>query len=101
MSEQTLGASANLGAIQQLMVPSYATVSVQSHVPTKLEMKASNYSRWASFFKSMCGKFLLRHHIDGSAPPRPQDPIWDQADCCVRSWIFGSVDDSILSLAVD
>jgi hypothetical protein len=100
-SEPTLGTSADLGAIQQLMVPSYATVSVQSHVPTRLEMKASNYSRWASFFKSMCAKFLLRHHIDGSAPPRPQDLIWDQADCCVRSWIFGSVDDSILSLAVD
>jgi hypothetical protein len=86
---------------QHLVVPSYATISAKSHVPIQLEMQSSNYSRWAFFFKSMCDKFRLRHHIDGSAPPSPRDPVWDQADCCVRSWIFGTVDDAVLSLAVD
>jgi hypothetical protein len=86
---------------QHLVVPSYTTILVKSHVLIQLEMQSSNYSRWAFFFKSMCGKFRLRHHIDGSTPPRPQDPVWDQADCYVRSWIFGTVDGVVLSLTID
>jgi hypothetical protein len=86
---------------QHLVVPSYTTISVKSHVSIQLEMQSSNYSRWAFFFKSMCGKFHLHHHINGSAPPSPQDPVWDQADCCVRSWIFDTVDDAVLILAID
>jgi len=68
----------------------FATVSVKSHVPVVLEMKNPNYSKWASFFKSMCGKFGVKPHIDGTSLPLPTtDPLWpswDQADCCVRRW---------------
>ncbi|CAN6362593.1 unnamed protein product [Urochloa humidicola] len=59
------------------------------------------YSKWASFFRTMCGKFSLKHHIDGSSPPQPDDPMWDQADCCIRTWIFGSVDNYVLDIAMD
>nr|XP_034570681.1 uncharacterized protein LOC117835445 [Setaria viridis] len=78
----------------------YATVSIKSHILVTLTMKSNAYSRWASFFKSMCGKFSLKSHIDGTVAPCPQDPNWDQADCCVRSWLFGSIDDSVLDLAI-
>ncbi|XP_034570878.1 uncharacterized protein [Setaria viridis] len=63
-------------------------------------MKSTAYSRWASFFKSMCGKFSLKSHIDGTVAPHPQDLDWDQADCYVRSSFFSSVDDSVLDLAM-
>ncbi|XP_012702322.1 uncharacterized protein LOC105914609 [Setaria italica] len=79
-------------------VHSYATISVKSHVPVTLTMKSNAYSRWASFFKSMRGKFNLKSHIDSTVAPRPQDPNWDQADCCVCSWFFGSIDDFVLDL---
>lgn len=49
----------------------------------------------------MCAKFLLRHHIDSSVPACPNDPLWDQADCCVCSWISGFVNDSVLSHVVE
>jgi hypothetical protein len=49
----------------------------------------------------MCGKFGLRSNIDGTVAPRPGDPDWEQADCCVCSWIFGSTDNSVLGLAMD
>jgi hypothetical protein len=78
----------------------YATVNVKSHIPITLDLQ-SNYSKWVFFFKSLCSKFGLRSHIDGSAPPRPDDPQWDVVECCVRSWISGSVDDSVLDLAMD
>ncbi|WVZ90303.1 LOW QUALITY PROTEIN: hypothetical protein U9M48_036613, partial [Paspalum notatum var. saurae] len=83
-----------------VVVHPYATISVQSHVPVTLQMKNSNYSKWASYFKSMCGKFGLEPHIDGTLAARPTDPQWDQADCCVRSWLFGSIDDSVLDHAM-
>jgi hypothetical protein len=51
-------------------------VSVKVHVPIMLELTNSNFTKWASFFKSMCGKFGLQLHIDGSSPRRADDPIW-------------------------
>lgn len=63
----------------------YATVSIKSHVPVMLTMKSNAYSRWTSFFMYMCDKFGLKSHINDTVAPRPQDPDWDQADCCVRS----------------
>jgi hypothetical protein len=83
------------------MVHPYATVFVKSHVPITLEMKNSNYSKWVSYFKSLCGKFGLKPHIDGTLAADPADRNWDQADCYVKTWIFGSVDDSVLDLAMD
>ena len=82
------------------MTHNYATVNVKFHIPFTLDLQ-SNYSKWVFFFKSLCGKFGLRSHVDGSAPPRPDDPQWDAAECCVRGWISGSVDDSVLDLAMD
>jgi hypothetical protein len=87
-------------AMPSVLVHPYAIMTVRSHVPIILHMKNSNYSMWASFFKSMCGKFGLKSHIDNSIPPRPTDPNWDQADCCIRSWIFGSVNDFVLNLGM-
>ncbi|KAL6647997.1 hypothetical protein ACP70R_012221 [Stipagrostis hirtigluma subsp. patula] len=77
----------------------YASASVKAHVPVALDMENSNYTKWSAFFKSMCGKFGLMEHINGS-PARPDDPAWEQADCCVRSWLFGSVGDNVLDLAM-
>jgi hypothetical protein len=51
----------------------FATVNVKAHVPITLEL-TSNYLKWAFFFKSLCGKFGLRSHIDGSALPQPDEP---------------------------
>jgi hypothetical protein len=52
----------------------YATVAVKSHFPITLENTHPIYNKWKAFFTSLCGKFELMAHIDGSAPPRPNDP---------------------------
>jgi len=88
------------GAAAPIVAHHYATVNVKSHIPITLDLH-SNYSKWAFFFKSLCGKFGLRSYIDGSAPPRPDDPQWDATECCVQGWISGSVDDSVLDLAMN
>ena len=75
------GGSFILFLVASLVGHPYATINVKSHVPMTLTMKSTAYSRWVSYFKSMCGKFSLRSHIDGTVAPHPEDPPWDQADC--------------------
>jgi hypothetical protein len=48
----------------------------------------------------LCGKFGLTTHINGLVPAT-RDLAWEQADCCVRSWLFGSVSDAVLDLAME
>ncbi|XP_022685425.1 uncharacterized protein LOC111258440 [Setaria italica] len=84
---QGSGASFILYSTPPAVVHPYATVSIKSHVPMTLAMKNSTYSKWASFFKSMCDKFGLKSHIDGTVAPPPD--------------IFDSVDDSVLDLAIN
>ncbi|CAN6340218.1 unnamed protein product [Urochloa humidicola] len=64
-------------------------------------MTENIYSKWASFFKSMCGKFGLKPHIDGFLPPQPDNPMWDPADCSAHSWVYGFVNNFVLDLAMD
>ena len=73
-----------------------AAVCVKTHVPFTLEIN-SNYLKWSSYFKVLCGKFGLRPHIDA---PLHADPQWVIADSCVKSWLLGSIGDSILDLAL-
>jgi hypothetical protein len=84
---------------QAVVVHPYTAVNVKTHIPMTLEMKNPNFTKWASFFQSLCGKFSLRPHIDGP-PPAAVDPSWDIAECTVRGWIMNIVDDSVLDLAI-
>ncbi|XP_052146334.1 uncharacterized protein LOC127765463 [Oryza glaberrima] len=84
-----------------IFVNLYATVNVKIHIPITLELKHPNFNKWKTFFTSMCGKFGLLPHIDGTAPPRPEDSTWAQTDCCVRGWLFGSVSDAILNVVME
>ncbi|XP_072151674.1 uncharacterized protein [Setaria viridis] len=80
-------------------VSPYATIAVKSHVPMTLELCSSNYSKWSSFFRAMYSKFGLLRHINRT-PPNPIDAAWYQANCCVRSWLYGSVSDSVLDFTM-
>nr|ABA94365.1 retrotransposon protein, putative, unclassified [Oryza sativa Japonica Group] len=84
-----------------IFVNPYATVNVKTHIPITLELKHPNFNKWKTFFTSMCCMFGLLPHIDGTAPPRPDDSTCAQADCCVRGWLFGSVSDAILDVVME
>jgi hypothetical protein len=67
-----------------------------------LELKNSNFTKWSEYFRAMCGKFGLLRHLDGpDLSTDAIDPVWEQADCCVRSWLFGSVAEPVLDMAMD
>jgi len=86
-------------SVGPLFVHPFASVNVKHHVPMTLELQGGNFARWSASFLAMCGKFGVISHIDGTAPPSPADSSWQQADCCVRSWIFGSVAEAVLDMA--
>jgi hypothetical protein len=67
----------------------------------KLELRSSNYTQWKSFFESLCGKFGLLTHINGTTAPDPLTDTWLQADSCVRSWLYGSVDSAVLDFTME
>ncbi|KAL6595579.1 hypothetical protein ACP70R_047919 [Stipagrostis hirtigluma subsp. patula] len=81
-SSAALNGSANASPALIFINP-FATVA-ESHVPMTFEMERSNYVKWSAFFTSMCGKFSLMEHINGS-PACPNDVAWVQAQCCFLS----------------
>lgn len=96
--------SANMeSAVSTAVIPSsssYGVVNVKSHIPISLEFSASNYSRWSQYFKTLCGKFGLLHHIDGTVA-RPGDAAWVRADYVVLSWLHNSISDEVLDVAME
>jgi len=56
-----------------IFVNPYASVSVHQHVPFNLSLERSNYSKWKAFFTTMCAKFGLLGHIDGTVAARLND----------------------------
>ena len=77
-----------------ISMATYAAVSVQAHVPIKLELHSSNYTKWSNFIEAMCGKFGLLRHIT-SAPPELCTDAWNEENCAVRSWLYGSVTEDV------
>jgi hypothetical protein len=79
----------------------YAAVNVKQHVPISLSLERPNFSKWEAFFTALCGKYELLGHINGTVAARPADPSWSQPDACVHGWMYGSVDDAVLDLAME
>jgi len=70
-----------------LFLHPYATISVTSHVPIKLELHSSNYGKWSAFFKAMCGKFGLLHHINGSVSQDVHDFAMAEDQTARELWV--------------
>ncbi|XP_012703569.1 uncharacterized protein LOC105914902 [Setaria italica] len=92
---------ANGDSVAAPLFAAYASVNVKQHVPNALSLERPNYSKWQAFFTALCGKYGLLGHIDGTVAARPTDPLWSQPDACIRGWMYGSVDDTVLDLAME
>jgi len=86
-------------AAPAILVAPYATISVKNHIPVTLELAKPNFNQWEPFFSSLCGKFGLLSHVDGTAAANPTDPAWAITDSCVRGWLLGSARPDVLGLA--
>jgi len=97
--------SQSSGAMGDALAPpffaAYASVNVKQHMPITLSLERPNYSKWKAFFTAFCAKYLLLGHIDGTEAARPANPTWSQPDACIRGWMYGSIDDTVLDLAME
>jgi hypothetical protein len=87
------------GALTSDVTP--ATINVKTHVPITLELNRLNFTHWSTFFKAMSRKFGLPSFLDPAIPARPSDPTWEQTDYAIKGWLYTSVDDFIVALAMD
>jgi hypothetical protein len=78
----------------------FATINIKLHVPMTLELKPSNFTKWSTAFQATCGKFGLLHHLAAASTSRPTDEAWKQADFCVRGWMYSTISDAVLNLAM-
>lgn len=74
--------------------------SIKTHIPVFLDMKASNYTKWRTFFLSMVSKFCLLPHVDGTVA-QPDNLDWAQHDFTVLTWLYGSISDDILDIIME
>jgi hypothetical protein len=79
----------------------YASVNVKQHVLIAVSLERPNYSKWKAFFTALYAKYGLLGQIDGTEAARPADPLWSQPDACIRGWMYGSVDDTVLDLSME
>ena len=92
------------GALGDAVAPPFYVayaVNVKQHVPIALSLERPNFSKWKAFFTALCAKYGLLGHIDGMEDARPADPTWSQPDACIRGWMYGSIDDQVLDLAME
>lgn len=92
--------SGALGADSAPVICPFATINIKLHVPMTLELKPSNFTKWSTAFQATCGKFGLLHHLATASTSRPTDEAWKQADFCVRGWMYSTVSDAVLNLAI-
>ena len=71
-----------------------AVINIKVLVPITLEKPANNYGRWRSLFLIVLGKYKLKPYVlsDDSYPDRS---AWSTMDCCVLTWIYGTVSNDL------
>jgi hypothetical protein len=102
MGTESDTSSATTGALTSDVAPvicPFATINIKLHVPMTLELKPSNFTKWSTVFQATCGKFGLLHHLATASTSRSDEAL-KQADFCVRGWMYSTVSDAILNLAM-
>ncbi|XP_040382424.1 programmed cell death 6-interacting protein-like [Oryza brachyantha] len=75
---------------EALWAQATAVVNVKALIPIVLDKATDTYTKWRGIFLTVLGKYALtRHALEDEA--FPARPAWIQADCCVLTWIYGTV----------
>jgi hypothetical protein len=77
-------------AQETLWAQATTIVNVKALIPIILDKAMDTYTKWRGKFLTVLGKYALTRHVleDESFPAHP---VWIQADCCVLTWIYGTV----------
>jgi hypothetical protein len=99
-SSGALSSTALTSDVAPVVLNPFSTINVKTHVPITLELTRPNFTRWSTFFRAMVRKFGLLPYLDPDVPARPSDLMWAQTDYAIKGWLYNSVEDSVLTLAM-
>ena len=79
--------------------PTNLVTNIKTSVPIQLDEDGSNFHTWVTLFKLHCRVHLVDSHIlpdDSSKALVSKDSEWQRLDDIVRTWIYGSINPSLL-----
>ncbi|XP_057523996.1 uncharacterized protein LOC130803811 [Amaranthus tricolor] len=83
--------------------PATLITNIKTSNPIQLNKDGSNFHTWVTLFKLHCRAHLVESHIlpdDSSKVLVPKDSDWQRLDDIVRTWIYGSINPSLLQTIV-
>jgi hypothetical protein len=93
------GASYTETVIQPPSSTVLQTVNIRTHVPVKLDITESNYTKSRCFLDAFIGKFGLSSHLTvAPTSANRHDPNWVMVDQCILSWLYNSVSKDVWAI---
>ncbi|XP_071674455.1 uncharacterized protein [Lolium perenne] len=75
-----------------------AVQNIKSLIPTTLDLKASNFSKWRNFLLIAVTQYALADHLTTTIPPFDTD--WLRLDATVLRWLYGSIAPDIVDMVM-
>ncbi|CAH1440753.1 unnamed protein product [Lactuca virosa] len=79
----------------------YGMVNIKTHVPIILDFNELNYDAWRELFETHCRGYRVLGFLTGTSTPKSdKDEEWYTLDSIVKSWIYATLTQSLLTSIV-
>jgi hypothetical protein len=77
----------------------YGVTNIKAYVPLILDLNELNYDAWRELFLTHCRGFGVLDFLNGkSLPTNADDEEWHTLDAIVKSWIYGTLTQPLLTM---
>lgn len=80
----------------------FTSTNIKSYVPLLLDLNELNYDAWRELFSTHCRAYGVFGYLDITTKPKdPVDIDWDNLDNLVKSWLYGTMTQSLLTMILN
>lgn len=77
----------------------FTCTNIKSYVPLILDLNELNYDVCRELFLTHCRAYGVHDYLDGTTTSKgPTDVDWDNLDNLVKSWLYGTMTQSLLTM---
>nr|KAJ0221701.1 hypothetical protein LSAT_V11C200051950 [Lactuca sativa] len=77
----------------------FTCINIKSYVPLILDLNELNYDAWRELFLTHCRAYGVHGFLDDTHKPKDAtDTDWDNLDNLVKSWLYGTMTQSLLTM---
>jgi len=87
-------------ALINLHARAVAVQNIRLLVPLVLDVASSFYGRWRESILIVVGRYSLQNHILSDVAA-PDSPDWVRMDCVEKTWLTGTISDSLAETVVE